>query len=109
MGDDSPRSDIYVVAPDGTGLRALTSTPDLVEYAPTLVTGRDPPRLRAHQRARPSSAPCTSHCELVVVDPSTGVETFSADIPQADGAIGNVGAVVPRMVAGRAGDRDRFG
>ena len=34
-GDGSSASDIYVVAPDGTGLRALTSTRQLAEEVPT--------------------------------------------------------------------------
>jgi Tol biopolymer transport system component len=85
--DDYPAtSDIYVVAADGTGLRRLTSTPELVEYAPAW--SPDGSRL-AFVRTddyeftlrRP---PCATGCELVVVDPSTGVETFAVDIPQLD-------------------------
>jgi Tol biopolymer transport system component len=78
-------SDIYVVAPDGTGLRALTSTPALIEYAPAW--SPDGSRLAfvrsADAEYSPSnegSWPCRTDCQLVVVDPSTGVETFSTDI-----------------------------
>jgi Tol biopolymer transport system component len=86
-GGNSLLSDIHVVAPDGSGLRALTSTPDLVEYAPTWST--DGTRLAFVRTTLPDSpAPCTTLCQLVVVDPSTGAEMFSADIPQPDGAGG---------------------
>jgi dipeptidyl aminopeptidase/acylaminoacyl peptidase len=73
-------SDIYVAAPDGTGLRPLTSTPELIEYAPAW--SPDGSRLafvRNHDHI--SSTPCLNGCQLVVIDPATGVETFSADIP----------------------------
>jgi dipeptidyl aminopeptidase/acylaminoacyl peptidase len=66
-------TEIYVVAPDGTGLRALTSTPGVSETA--LRWSPDGTRL-AFLRNRNTVDP-----ELVVIDPATGVETFSADIP----------------------------
>ena len=82
-GDNPSRSDIYVVVPDGTGLRALTSTAELVEYAPAW--SPDGSRLAFVRTADDAfslaSPPCATGCQLVVVDPSTGVETFSADIP----------------------------
>lgn len=65
--------DIYVVAPDGTGLRALTSTPDEGEIAPAW--SPDGTRLAFLRNVR------TGGGELAIIDPSTGVETFSADIP----------------------------
>jgi Tol biopolymer transport system component len=83
--DDNPAtSDIYVVAPDGTGLRPLTSTPDLVEYAPAW--SPDGSRLAFvrstdDEWAPPNGSwPCRTDCQLVVIDPSTRVETFSAEI-----------------------------
>jgi Tol biopolymer transport system component len=85
-GDGSAQSDIYVVAPDGTGLRALTSTPELAEFAPAW--SPDGSRLAFVRSAPPSGSPprvCRPQCELIVVDPTTGVETFSADIPRAEG------------------------
>jgi Tol biopolymer transport system component len=83
QGDGSAQSDIYVVARDGTGLRALTSTPELAEYAPAW--SPDGSRLafvRTDLPAIPHMRDCTPHCEFVVVDPKTGVETFSADVPR---------------------------
>jgi Tol biopolymer transport system component len=78
---ESPLSDIYLVAPDGTGLRALTSTPDLVEYAPSW--SPDGRRLAFVRTAGQDRASCTTAgCELIVVDPSTGAETFSVEVPQ---------------------------
>jgi hypothetical protein len=85
-GDGSSPGDIYVLAPDGTGLRALTSTPELVEYAPTW--SPDGSRLafvRSDVYPDATWLPCWTLCQLVVVDPSTGAETFSADIPQDTG------------------------
>jgi Tol biopolymer transport system component len=72
-GTGESDTEIYVVAPDGTGLRALTSTPDVSETA--LRWSPDGTHL-AFLRNRNTEDP-----ELVVIDPSTGVETFSADIP----------------------------
>jgi Tol biopolymer transport system component len=97
VGDNSPRSDIYVIAPDGTGLRPLTSSPDLLEYAPTW--SPDGTRLAFVRTGMPPSfTPClATDCELVVIDPSTGVETYSAEIPQPQGAVG--GAWVPSSLA----------
>jgi dipeptidyl aminopeptidase/acylaminoacyl peptidase len=66
-------TEIYVVAPDGTGLRALTATPGVSEMAPAW--SPDGTRLTFLRNAR------TGGGELVVIDPSTGDETFSADIP----------------------------
>jgi Tol biopolymer transport system component len=66
------RSRIFVVAPDGTGLRAMTSTRDAVERAPTW--SADGMRLAFLREYR------TGEHELVVVDASTGVET-SEQIP----------------------------
>jgi WD40-like Beta Propeller Repeat len=80
-GDGSAQSDIYVVAPDGTRLRALTSTPELAEFAPSW--SPDGSRLafvRTNLPAIPHMRDCTPNCEFVVVDPTTGVETFSADV-----------------------------
>jgi dipeptidyl aminopeptidase/acylaminoacyl peptidase len=85
--DDNPAtSEIYLVAPDGTGLRPLTATPDLIEYAPAW--SPDGSRLafvRTGGTFSLSSLPCSDDCQLVVVDPATGIETFSADIPQPEG------------------------
>jgi Tol biopolymer transport system component len=87
--DENPAtSDIYVAAPDGTGLRALTSTPEFVEYAPAW--SPDGSRLAfvrsTDEEWSPSngSFPCRTNCQLVVIDPSTGVETFSADIKEVE-------------------------
>jgi hypothetical protein len=66
-------TEIYVVAPDGTGLRALTSTPGVSEMAPAW--SPDGTRLAFLRNAR------TGGGELVVIDPATGGETFSAEIP----------------------------
>jgi Tol biopolymer transport system component len=94
--DDNPtESDIYVVAPDGTGLRALTLTPELVEYAP--IWSPDGRRLAFVRVPSNPSLPCATSCQLVVVDPSSGAETFSAEIPQPDGAAG--GPWVPASLA----------
>jgi Tol biopolymer transport system component len=73
-GESRAESDteIYVVAPDGTGLRALTSTPGVSEMAPRW--SPDGTRLAFLRNG-------TRDGELVVIDPSTGDETFSADIP----------------------------
>ena len=65
-------SEIYVVAPDGTGLRALTSTPGVFEMAPRW--SPDGTRLAFLRNGMVDG-------ELVVIDPSTGVETFSDVIP----------------------------
>jgi Tol biopolymer transport system component len=62
-----------VVEPDGTGLRALTSTPGVSETG--LAWSPDGTRLAFLRNSNPDDP------ELVVIDPSTGVETFSADIP----------------------------
>jgi dipeptidyl aminopeptidase/acylaminoacyl peptidase len=67
-----PDTEIYVVAPDGTGLRALTTTPGVSETAP--VWSPDGTRLAFLRNG-------TGGSELVVIDPSTGDKTFSADIP----------------------------
>ena len=74
-GESRAESDaeIYVVAPDGTGLRALTSTPGVSEMAPAW--SRDGTRLAFLRDVR------TGGGELVIVDPSTGEETFSAGLP----------------------------
>jgi dipeptidyl aminopeptidase/acylaminoacyl peptidase len=95
--DDNPETtDIYLVAPDGTERRPLTSTPELVEYAP--VWSPDGSRLAfvrtSDEEFSPSSRrswPCRTNCQLVVVDPSTGVETSSADIKE--------GGPVPQSLA----------
>jgi dipeptidyl aminopeptidase/acylaminoacyl peptidase len=79
-GGESP-TDIYAVAPDGTGLRTLTSTPELFEYAPAW--SPDGSRL-AFARIHSWRCKGTGCGQLVVVDPASGVETFSADIPQTE-------------------------
>ena len=66
-------TEIYVVAPDGTGLRALTSTPGVPEVAP--VWSPDGTRLAFLRNEREGGV------ELVVIDPATGEETFSVDLP----------------------------
>ena len=66
-------TEIYVVAPDGAGLRALTSTPDVSEMAPAW--SPDGSRVAFLRNVR------TGGGELVVIDPATGDETFAADIP----------------------------
>ena len=73
-GESRAESDteIFVVAPEGTGLRALTSTPGMSEMAPAW--SPDGTRLAFLRNG-------TGDSELVVIDPSTGDETFSADIP----------------------------
>ncbi len=105
--NDSPLSDIYLAAPDGTGLRALTATPDLVEYAPTW--SPDGSRLAFVRTAGHYPTPCTTTgCELIVVDPSTGTETFSAEIPQPEMA--GPGEWLPQSLAWSpdgSGDRGR--
>ena len=81
-GDGPSASDIYVVAPDGTGLRALTSTHQLAEEVPTWSPdGSHLAFVRRTTSLGPTSSLCTKAC-LVVVDPSTGVETFSVDLPR---------------------------
>ena len=70
---ESIGAEIYVVAPDGTGLRALTSTPYESEVAP--VWSPDGTRLAFLRGVHSGSG------ELVVIDPATGDETFSDDIP----------------------------
>jgi Tol biopolymer transport system component len=65
-------TEIYVVAPDGTGLRALTSTPGVSETA--LRWSPDGTRLAFLRNGDVDG-------ELVVIDPSTGIETFSDDNP----------------------------
>jgi Tol biopolymer transport system component len=70
---ESGFAEIYVVAPDGTGLRALTSTPYVHETAPAW--SPDGTRLAFLRGVHSGSG------ELVVIDPATGEETFSADIP----------------------------
>ena len=70
-------SEIYVVAADGTGLRALTSTPDdpfVGELAPTWSPDR---RRLAFLRVLPGGA----GTQLVVLDPATGEEQFEDRIP----------------------------
>jgi dipeptidyl aminopeptidase/acylaminoacyl peptidase len=66
-------TEIYVVAPDGTGLRALTSTPGVPEVAPAW--SPDGTRLAFLRDEREGGV------ELVVIDPATGDETFSVDLP----------------------------
>ena len=74
-GESRAESDteIYVVAPDGTGLRALTSTPGVPEVAPAW--SPDGTRLAFLRNEREGGV------ELVVIDPATGDETFSVDLP----------------------------
>jgi len=70
-------SEIYVVAPDGTGLRALTSTPDdpfVGELAPTWSPDR---RQLAFLRVLPGGA----DTQLVVMDPATGQKELEERIP----------------------------
>jgi dipeptidyl aminopeptidase/acylaminoacyl peptidase len=70
-------SEIYVVAPDGTGLRALTSTPDdpfVGELAPTWSPDR---RRLAFLRVLPGGA----DTQLVVMDPATGEKDVEERIP----------------------------
>jgi Tol biopolymer transport system component len=69
--------EIYVVAPDGTGMRALTSTPDKWEIFPAW--SPDGSRL-AFLRTTDSDETTLSDPELVIIDPATGVETFTADV-----------------------------
>jgi hypothetical protein len=85
-------ADIYVVAPDGGGLRALTATPELDEDVPAW--SPDGTRLAFARIAtvprsaeiplieRFATAPCAGGC-LVVVDPATGAETMSVDLSSA--------------------------
>jgi dipeptidyl aminopeptidase/acylaminoacyl peptidase len=82
--ENPAESDIYVVAPDGTGLRPLTSTPGFVEYAPAWSPdGSGLAFVRtSDDEFSLANPPCRTDCQLVVVDPSTGVETFSADIKE---------------------------
>jgi Tol biopolymer transport system component len=70
-------SEIYVVAADGTGLRALTSTPDdpyVGEMAPTWSPDR---RRLAFLRRLPGGA----DTQLVVLDPATGEKQLEDRIP----------------------------
>jgi Tol biopolymer transport system component len=90
--DNTSTSDIYLVAPNGTGLRPLTSTPGFVEYAPAW--SPDGSRLAFLRTADDefsddvtAASPCETVCRLVVVDPSTGVETFSVDIGEVTGVV----------------------
>jgi dipeptidyl aminopeptidase/acylaminoacyl peptidase len=72
-------------------LRPLTSTPDLVEYAPAW--SPDGSRLAVvrstdDEWAPPNGSwPCSTDCLLVVVEPTTGVETFSADLDELTGLV----------------------
>ena len=66
-------AEIYVVAPDGTGLRALTSTPGVPEVAPAW--SPDGTRLAFLRNEREGGV------ELAVIDPATGEETFSVNLP----------------------------
>jgi TolB protein len=80
-------SDIYVMAPDGSGVRRLTATPELTEYAPAW--SADGSRLAFVRTADTfdlSSPLCEPNCQLVIVDPVTGVETFAVNIPDLSGA-----------------------
>ena len=93
--DDPSGSEIYVIAPDGTGLRALTSTLGLDEYLPAW--SPDGSRLAfiripGSTDHRGGPGPCAG-CQLVVVDPSTGVGTFSADLPSVSGPPGGVSTI----------------
>ncbi|HEX6656825.1 MAG TPA: hypothetical protein VF065_02010 [Ilumatobacter sp.] len=75
-------SDIYVMAPDGSGVRRLTATPELTEYAPAWsADGSRLAFLRTADTFHLSSPLCEPTCQLVIVDPSTGVETFAVNIP----------------------------
>jgi dipeptidyl aminopeptidase/acylaminoacyl peptidase len=91
--DDNPAtSDIYVVNPDGTGLRPLTSTPELVEYAPAWSPAGDLVAfLRTSYGEFSLGSRCSPDCQLVVVDPSTGFEASSVVISEVTG--------VPQSVA----------
>jgi Tol biopolymer transport system component len=82
--DNPGKTDMYVVAGDGTGLRPLTSTPELTEYSPEWSPGGT--RLAFLRTSDDEfwlrDLPCAADCQLIVVDPSTGAETFSADVKE---------------------------
>ena len=91
--DGTQPSDVTVVAPDGSRLRALTSTPalaeDLATWSPDgsrLAFVRRPviPNTVSDSFLGPVSPLCTNAC-LVIVDPSTGGETFSVELPRVAG------------------------
>lgn len=79
-GTNPGDGDLYVVRPDGTGLRRITSTPGVAEYSPTW--SPDGTRL-AYVRTHGG---CFCLHEIVVVDPSTGAESLSTEVPDGEGA-----------------------
>jgi Tol biopolymer transport system component len=81
--EDVPQFDeIYVVRADGSGLRALTSSPDDQVYAPTWSPSGDRlAYLRVGMRRVGSEVNRTTDVRLVIIDPSTGVETLSVSLP----------------------------
>lgn len=66
-------SDIYVVEPDGSGLRAVTSTPALNEISPAW--SPDGSQLAFLRDVHRGSA------QLVVIDPYTGAQKLDATVP----------------------------